>query len=195
MKLSSAFNCSLAVFCAVAALSPFSAQAITWTGGGGTALASNGDNWEGGMAPGAGDAVVLAASSSSNMTWDLDVAVGSWTQDGYTGTVTIATLFGASGFTNLVITGNCKLNSGTWTHRDNSSAETYRLRVTVGSNMTVGAAARISTTGRGYDVGKGPGTPTSAYGGAGQYIAYTLPVLTIVTGIGAGKLFKVKPQH
>lgn len=168
MRSFNALHCSLAMLCAVAALSPVAVRAITWTGGGGDALASNGNNWEGGVAPGADVTVLLDASSSSNMTWDLDVPVGSWTQDGYTGTVTIATRFGASGFTNFVITGNCLLNSGTWTHQDNSSAETYRLRVTVGGDMTVGAEARVSTTGRGYDVGYGPGTPTSAHGGAGH---------------------------
>lgn len=162
-----ALNGSLATLCVIAALSPIPARAITWIGGGGNALASNGHNWEGAVAPGAGDPVLLNASSSSNMIWDLDVAVGSWTQDGYTGTVTLATRF-ASGFTNLVITGNCHILSGTWTHLDNSSDETYRLRVTVGGDMTVGAEARISTTGRGYDVGRGPGSPTSAHGGAGH---------------------------
>ncbi len=34
-----------------------------------------------------------------------------------------------------------------------------------------------------------------AYGGTAQYIAYTLPILTIFIGIGAIKLIQIKSQH
>ena len=89
-------------FALAAAYSP----AATWKGLGANTLASNGDNWEGGSAPSTNDAIVLDATGAAYpMTWDLDFPVGSWTQDGYTSTVTIATRYGStgSGFTNLVV--------------------------------------------------------------------------------------------
>ncbi len=149
--------------------------AATWDGDGGNNLASTAANWDGDAAPAAGDAIVLNASSSKNMTWDLNIPVASWTQDGYTGTVTVATVYGAAGFTNLQITGDCTLASGCWTHQAQPANNTaqYRLRADVGGNLTLGAAARIDVTGRGFPQGYGPGTPGTtgwgaSYGGRGS---------------------------
>ena len=116
---------------------------VIWTGAGADNLASTAANWSGGVAPAANDAVVLDAATGKAMTWDLDIPLASWTQDGYTGTVTIATVYGGTGFTNLVVDGNVVLNSGTWTHQDNAKVATYRLRATIGGSLTIGEEAAI----------------------------------------------------
>ena len=84
------------------------------------------------------------------------------------GTVTIETLSGDSGFTNLAITGNCVINGGTFTHKDNSSTETYRLRTTVGGTFTLGGSATIDADGFGYHGNAGPGASSGNYDGAGH---------------------------
>ena len=143
-----------------------------WTGLGANAKASTADNWEAEAgqdpaAPVAGDAVVFGATGRDHpCTWDLDIPLASWTQDGYTNIVTIQTVYDASGFDCLEITGNVVLNSGVWTHTANSSAETYRLRVDVGGNMTIGQNAVINLTKKGYDTAKGPGYPGGTAGAA-----------------------------
>ena len=144
-----------------------------WTGFGTNDLASTAENWETGVVPAPGADILLDwLGTDAPMTWDLDIPVNSWTQDGYENTVTIATRFGSEGFTNFVITGDCTLKSGTWTHKDNSTTEEYRLRATIGGKMTVGPDARISADGIGFDTGKrpaglgnAPGSTGGAYGG------------------------------
>ena len=43
------------------------------------------------------------------------------------------------------------LNSGSWTHQNNTgSAKTYRLHVVCGGNFTIGANGSINVTGLGY---------------------------------------------
>jgi len=66
------------------------ATTVTWTGGGSNDLASNSDNWSGGIAPQYGDDVVFN-STSKNCTWDLDITLASLSiNSGYTGTVTLS---------------------------------------------------------------------------------------------------------
>ena len=161
------------LFVVFAALSlAASAGTKVWTGLGANAKASTADNWEAEagqdpVAPVTGDAVVFDATGRDHpCTWDLDIPLASWTQDGYTNIVTIQTVYDASGFDCLEITGNVLLNSGVWTHTANSSAETYRLRVDVGGNMTIGQDAVIHLTKKGYAPGKGPGSPGSTKEGA-----------------------------
>ena len=149
-------------------------QTRKWTGAGDDALASNGANWEGGVAPVAGDDVLLDATGTAHpMTWDLDLPVNTWTQEGYTNIVTIATRYGAEGFTNLVIQGDCILKSGVWTHMDNSRTEEYRLRATIGGNLSIGSAALVSADALGYDTGRRPtglgNVPISTGGAYGGY--------------------------
>ena len=149
-----------------------SAGTKVWTGLGANAKASTADNWEAEagqdpVAPVAGDAVVFNATGQDYpCTWDLDIPLASWTQDGYTNVVTIQTVYSTSGFDCLEISGNVVLNSGIWTHTGNSSAETYRLRVDVGGDMVIGQNASINLTKKGYAPGKGPGSPGSTKEGA-----------------------------
>ena len=156
---------------AVAAISA-SAETKIWTGLGADAKASTADNWqapEGASpaAPVAGDAIVFGATGRDHpCTWDLDIPLASWTQDGYTNVVTIQTVYDANGFDCLEITGDVLLNSGVWNHKGNSNAETYRLRVNVGGDMTIGQDASINLTKKGYAPGKGPGSPGSTKQGA-----------------------------
>ena len=72
------------------------------------------------------------------MTWDITNAIGSWVQtEGYTGTVTVATLYpGTGAFTNLLIINDCSVAGGSWTHPANTGVATAkeRLCVTVGGD-------------------------------------------------------------
>ena len=149
----------------------------TWVGGGADAKASTAENWKEGVAPETGDDIVLDSGTAA-MTWDAamkDVVPASWTQDGYTGTVTFETVFSESGFHCAEIAGDVVLNTGTWKHKANSSGRTNRLYVKCGGNFTLGADATVSAFGLGY----GPqqvsiyglawqgGTQGGSYGGHG----------------------------
>ena len=139
----------------------FSLSAATryWTGEGTDALASNAANWLSDKsnslstgAPETGDDVVLDDGSVA-MTWDAgmkDVKPASWTQDGYTGTVTFETVFDTEGFYFAEITGNVVLNTGTWTHLGNGSTAVNRLYVKCGGDFTLGADGVITADGLGY---------------------------------------------
>jgi hypothetical protein len=147
-----------------------------WNGMGDDNLASTGANWAGGVAPGAGDEIVLSTVTNKHMTWDLDLPVQSWIQTGYTGTVTIATTYGNVGLTNFVITGDCVISNGIWTHLPHPAAqatELYRLRVSVGGDFHLGPAAALDVNAKGFAMCKGPGSLSQgehggAYGGTGR---------------------------
>jgi len=151
------------------------AETRVWTGWGGDGLASNPANWLGDEAPQTGDGIVLSALSSSNLTWDAAAphSVAAWSQAEYGGLVTFETVYG-TGFTNFTVTGDVTLESGTWTHQDNTTAETYRLRVSVGGDLTLMPAAAIDVSergynrrlGEGYDVANSPVTNGAGHGGA-----------------------------
>ena len=133
------------------------AQTRTWTGGGEDNLASTAGNWSGGVAPAAGDAIVLDGNTAANadankdMTWDLDVEVASWMQNGYSGTVTFATVYDETGFDCFEVAGDVSLTSGTWNHKANSgTTKTYWLNVSVGGNFTLGADAAVDVSALGY---------------------------------------------
>ena len=145
-------------------IAPARAAPYTWDGGGGNNNASTPANWVGDAAPSAGDDIILDATTNKDMTWDAAApsSVASWTQVGYTGAVTFATVYGASGFTNFEITGNCVVSNGTWTHPANAGAEVSRLRVAVGGTFEIGPAGRIDVTGRGYGSSSGPGKGVGA---------------------------------
>jgi len=177
----------------IAALSYPGAPTNTWIGSGN---ASDAANWSLGEVPTSGHDILLGAFSTENMTWDYTTAnaltnhVASWTQTAdYTGTVTFKTTYpeyttgdGALGFTNFTISGDASIAGGSWTHVDGnnkSSApwdEYYRLRVSVGGNLTLSGTASIDVKGRGFNAERGPGyeggtaggnRSTGGYGGAG----------------------------
>ena len=157
----------LAVVAAATAAARLFAADYTWTGLGADAKASTAANWDLGAAPSTDDAVVFDATGRDHpCTWDLDIPLASWSQSGYTNVVTIQTVYDANGFDCLEIAGDVVLNSGIWTHPANSSAETYRLRVDVGGDMTIGQDAAINLTKKGYVTAKGPGYPGGNAGAA-----------------------------
>lgn len=149
--------------------------------------ASDYRNWSQGRIPNATDSIQLDSSSTNSLSWDAGVngltdTVASWTQTtNYTGVVTFPINFtnvvGAV-FTNFTVTGDVVLVNGMWTHTAHTNTTTamkkdyYRLKVTVGGNLTVASAASISATGRGsFDSYNGSG---GAYGGANNYGASTV---------------------
>ena len=148
--------------------------AKTWDGGGGDNNCSTSANWDGDTIPITTDDILLDGTSTKNMTWDAGcpATVASFSQNaGYTGTVTMATTY-SGGFQTFTITNDLTINAGTWTHQDNSTAETNRLKVSVGGDLTVGASGTISADGLGYDANNGPGKGSSGhdsggYGGVG----------------------------
>ena len=111
--------------------------------------------WSGGSgaggAPSSADDVVIRGGDLA-WTASLPAAVASWVQEsGYADTVTFQTVYGAAGFTNFHITGNCVVSNGTWTHVDNSSTEAYRLKISIGGSFTLESGATIDASVLGYD--------------------------------------------
>lgn len=134
-----------------------------WTGLGGNALASTAGNWEGGVAPSAGDYIVLDGSSS-NLTWDAAAPqiVGNWTQtENYGGTVTFQTTYPSysAAFTNFTVAGDASVAGGSWTHLgpQNHADQRYRLSVSIGGDLRVPATGAITAFGKGYSNNQGPG--------------------------------------
>ena len=165
-----------------------------WVGSGNASVAAN---WTQGV-PKAGDNILLGVFSSADMTWDvngvngLTDTVASWTQDSYyTGTVTFpinyTNVVGAT-FTNLTVTGDAVVNGGKWTHPLNTtSTPKYHLAVSVGGTFTLGAAASIDASQKGYAVNVyHPGSALGAHGGASGDLAkaYDSPYQPFYPGSG-----------
>ena len=156
-----------------ASLTISNAMLNTWLGGV-SQLASDDGNWKLGHVPLATEHVLFDGRFSvADCIWDENAPreVAGWLQEnGYTGTVTVHTLFPhkaePDGFTNLVVTGTMTVNSGFITHPqsremsekqgkswdwlgDLIANETYRLRLTVGS-LRVGPEGVIDARGKGY---------------------------------------------
>lgn len=164
-----------------------------------SSLASVAENWAEAEAPVAGDDIVLDADSASKpLAWDLDVALGSWTQTAdYAGVVTFATgraedatthgVTSADGKTKeLRFTGNVRIDGGTWTTPEQPSFYeaywngddipawkdgngVYRLVARIGGTLTVAAGASVDVTGKGFQVQEGPGCGSHA-GFAGYWL-------------------------
>ena len=135
-------------------------------------LASDDANWSAGHAPTSSENVLFHGDfSTANCEWDAGVTdtVASWTQtNGYTGTVTVDTVFPEKGaFTVLTVTGDMTIAAGTVTHKAHTSTykvDQYRLRIDVGGDLTVASGATISARAKGS---YGPrSTGESAYGGS-----------------------------
>ncbi len=135
-------------------------------------LASVASNWSAGHAPTAQENVLFNGDfSQMDCEWDsaASATVASWTQtNGYTGTVTVDTVFPEKGsFTCLTVSGDMNISSGSITHKEHTStykADQYRLRIDVGGDLTVASGAKITARAKGS---YGPRTTgESAYGGS-----------------------------
>jgi len=141
-------------------------------------LASDAANWSAGHAPLATEQVRFDGRFS-NVACEWDRAapqtVAAWMQaEGYTSAVTFDTTFAAyeATFTNLTITGDVNLESGSWTHKGHKGlavkTNAYHLAVTVVGDLTLASAATISASGKGANVGGN--FWGAAYGGScGKY--------------------------
>lgn len=185
-----------------AALNPVvhTCQTLHWRGTT-DASASKPANWVDGegnpatSAPLTGDAIVIDEQSTNQaMTWDLDEVIpASWTQSGWSGTVTFMTgsvgrkaknvakvVHGVmcDGGTNveLHVSGDVMVMSGKWTVTANPSFNStdagwldgqgvYRLLVRVGGDFTVGEGATLDVISRGFQSRQGPGYSTASVNG------------------------------
>lgn len=133
-------------------------------------LASEVSNWSAGVAPAASDNILFDGRfSTANCEWDAaaSATVASWTQNAdYTGTVEIQTTYASGAFPLFSIAGDCIVSGGKWTHPANSDSEVYRLKVSVGGDFTLAAAATIDVTCKGYAKEKFPsGSGKGVHGG------------------------------
>ena len=143
-----------------------------WLNSSGNGYASHPSNWLNGVAPSSNTAVTFNGTNSDNVIWDLNIPVTEWTQaSDYSGTVTIATQYSGS-FTQLQITGNADISGGTWTHLDNSTAQTYYMNVSVGGDFNLASGAYINANGLGFDPENGYGSGNTnegaGHGGVGS---------------------------
>lgn len=129
--------------------------------------ASDATNWSQGV-PQAGQKILFDSQfSTASCEWDggvngLATTVAEWKQlEGYTGTITFDTTY-TGAFNSLSVTGDVTLGGGMWTHLANTAAEEYRLKVVVGGNVAIAAAAKIDASGKGFASGKA--RPGSAKG-------------------------------
>lgn len=147
------------------------------------------ENWYPERMPGETDTVLLGRYSVGNMTIPAEVpmVVAGWIQEAdYTGEVSVNAPFDAKD-AHLKIVGDCVLEGGMWTHVKGASAETAKLFVEVGGDMTIGEPASVDVFAKGFTgtVGAGyPGTSTgsahageSAYAGGKTYGSVFAPIL------------------
>ena len=138
--------------------------------------ASASSNWSEGRVPNSTDNILFDGDiSNASCEWDgatlngPSSTVASWTQNAeYTGTVTIGTLYpevvGAT-FTNFTATGNMAVSGGKITQVANAiQKEEYRLRLSVGGNLTVTAPGLIDVSAKGPR-GVMTGRTENTYGG------------------------------
>lgn len=155
---------------------------------------TDGASWSSNRVPISSDNIMLGAYSLSDLAWSatLPDSVNSWTQEvEYVGTVTVETVYGNTGFTNFHVTGNAAILGGAWTHKQNSSTESWRLRASVGGDLTIGAGGKIDVVGLGY-VNNGPaaalgGNYYSSHGGRGLTGLKTYGSLNSPTNLGCSK--------
>ena len=134
--------------------------------------ASSAENWSLG-APTASQVILLDTNSAAAMTWDFDGVnglpdtVAGWIQTAdYTGTVTFPVVYSGA-FTNFTVTGDVLVDGGKWTHTANDAAQVYRLRSTIGGDLSIGSSGSINVRYMGYAQGKYPsGGQLGVHGGA-----------------------------
>jgi hypothetical protein len=146
----------------------------TWQGGVSGEF-TNGANWAGGEAPGETGSVLLDVTGPYMPVITQATALTRLT----IGPSLISTL---TANTNLTITEDLLvMEHGKLTHSANPAGtnEPYKLRLTVGGDMTVLAGGKVDATAKGFPANMGPGAATNltiagaAYGGQGQ--GYLLP--------------------
>lgn len=166
------------------------AATVTWDGGGADSNCSTAGNWNSDSIPTSSDDIVFDATSTKNYVWDSScpATINSFLQNtGYIGSGTIATTYGAT-FPIFTVTGNFSILAGRLQHTDNSTVETYRLRVNVGGNVTVGSGAAIQVDRLGYNGNSGPGFGyNGSHGGlGGDYTGGTYGSFLAPTNLGSG---------
>jgi len=192
------------------------AASHTWTGTTGDGLASTAGNWDTSTQPTAADNIILDTTSQSNMTWDagtdgLTTNVAGWNQDGYTGTVTLATALivdssgdftvndgilqtGQGTVTPITVDGAFSIGSNATVVVRRSSTEDEGAGQTITAG-TVDIAGSLNADGQGFDGEYGPGAGTidrgGSHGGQGANRNEGLPATTYgsvtnPTALGSG---------
>jgi len=165
---------------------PASGRICLWTGAGTNALASNPDNWFGGLVPGPCDMVKLD-NISSNVTWDAAASqsVFNWEQtEKYTGIVTIATGW-SNGFDQLTVSNDFVIRGGTVRHVPNPAGNSalYRLKLDIRRNFRLDSSASVSADGLGYGAQCGPGAGLVwSYAGSHGGEGYSTSTVSLVYG-------------
>ena len=142
-----------------------------WTAGAGTTAWATDANWSGGSAPVSTDTVIIDGNFGYAPVLNVStssVTVGALTiGENASSTFTVS---GGGATRKLIVTNDAAIGSaGTLTHTGNTTAETNRLYMDVGGNLTIAAGGKINADGKGYAAQKGPGYSGvlcgAAYGG------------------------------
>lgn len=119
--------------------------------------ASVASNWSLGRVPNSSDNILFDGRfSKADCEWDADAVgtVASWTmKEGYTGKITIDTKY-VGDFTQLNVTGNVDVQTGTLTHPANGENQEYRLKLIVGGDFTMAEGTKINLQAKGFAGGK-----------------------------------------
>jgi len=143
------------------------AATITWDGSSSTDWATAA-NWVGDAVPTSTDDVVINGSYTNAPI--LNLSAGAVTVNslsvGSSATSVVTVSNGDIDTKKLIVTGDVTIGaSGTLTHTANSSAETHRLSLQVGGNMTIVSGGSISINSKGYTGTSGNGRGPGAGGG------------------------------
>lgn len=107
--------------------------------------------------PGNQDTVILDATSTGNMNWNVNTVLKQWIQQAtYSGVVTVGTSY-TGVLLILTVNSNVTIAGGSWNHADNSSTQTNRLKAQIGGDLILTGTATINASGSGYDADLGPG--------------------------------------
>ncbi|MFC1461700.1 hypothetical protein ACFLQR_04200, partial [Verrucomicrobiota bacterium] len=173
------------------------AGTTTWEGDESINWATAG-NWTAGVPASDSDVIIDGNYSGAGYTNPptLDVSGGSVTIKslslGANNTSVLTIAFG-SPTEKFVITDDCTIGTnGTLTHTTNYNAETHRIFMDVGNNLTIAQGGQINVTGKGYTYRKGDGQAGGngggGYGGEGGGAAggTTYGSITAPVNIGSG---------
>ena len=152
--------------------------------------ASDGANWIPAGAPAATDEILFDGNfSNARCIWDAAAThtVKSWTQtDAFTGTIELQTTYESGAFAALAVTEDCTVSGGTMTQTANSNAQTYRLSLTVGGDLSIASGVQITATGKGYASGYPNGVTAGTHGGSVTAWSQVYGDFRNPTDIGAG---------